>query len=125
MIVLMLDLLAPTDRSAASSATCGRRGTRWCLMRVLDPAEVDFTFDKPVTFVDMETGRDLYVDPAAARAQYKANFARHADEITKTCRDLGIDLYDLTTSQPLERALFDFLQSRVHAGRHVTRSGNQ
>ena len=125
MVVLISDLLAPTDRLRTQLGYLRSQGHEVVLMRVLDPAEVDFAFDKPVTFVDMETGRDLYVDPAAARAQYRANFTKHADEITKTCRDLGIDYYELVTSQPLERALFDFLQSRVHAGRHVTRSGNQ
>jgi hypothetical protein len=31
----------------------------------------------------------------------------------------------LATSQPLELALFDFLQSRLHAHRAVTRTGNR
>ena len=93
--------------------------------RVLDPAELEFPFEKPATFVDMESGRDLYVDPASARAQYRANFDKHAERIARTCRDLGIDLYTLPTSQPMELALFDFLQARVRAGRQVVRAGNR
>ena len=75
------------------------------------------------TFVDLETGRDLYIDPEMARQQYKRNFTQHADEIGRICNDLGVDIHPLVTSQPLELALFGFLQSRLHGGRQVARSG--
>jgi hypothetical protein len=94
-------------------------------MRVLDPAELDFGFDKAATFVDVETGRDLYVDPALARAQYVQNFARHAAEIDQVCRELGISIHQLPTSQPLELTLFDFVQSRMHGGRQTVRAANR
>jgi uncharacterized protein (DUF58 family) len=94
-------------------------------MRVLDPAELDFGFDKAATFIDIETGRDLYVDPGLARAQYVQNFARHAAEIERVCRELGIAVHQLATSQPLELTLFDFLQSRMHGGRQSVRATNR
>jgi hypothetical protein len=31
----------------------------------------------------------------------------------------------MTTSQPLELALYDFMQARLHAGRQVARAGNR
>ena len=47
-----------------------RRATKVVLMRVLDPAELHFQFERPAMFQDMESGRDLYVEPAAgARAR--------------------------------------------------------
>jgi len=48
----------------------------------------------------------------------------HAAEVERTCSDLGIDFYQLVTSQPLEMALFDVLQSRQHAGRSA-RAGSR
>ena len=123
LVVLISDLLAGTDLLKARLGFLRSQGHEVVLLRVLDPAEMDFTFDKPVMFVDMESGRDLYVDPSTARLQYRRNFERHAEEIARTCRDLGISLYPLPTSQPLELALFDFLRSRMHAGRQVQRAG--
>jgi hypothetical protein len=76
-------------------------------------------------FHDLESGKDLYIDPAAARARYRQNFQTHAAQIEKDCRDLGIDLYQFPTNRPLEITLFDVLQSRLHAGRHVTRAANR
>ena len=125
MVVLISDLLADTATLRTQFGYLRSQGHEVVLMRVLDPAEVAFEFAKPATFVDMESGRDLYIDPAAARAEYQKRFTAHADEIEKICRELGIGYHRLLTSEPLELTLFDFLQSRLHAGRQVARAGNR
>ena len=114
MVVLISDLLGRTDTLRTHLGYLRSQGHEVVLLRVLDPAELGFEFDKPATFVDMESGRNLYVDPAAARQQYQRNFTRHEEEVRKACRELGVDFYQLLTSQPLELALFDVLQSRLH-----------
>jgi uncharacterized protein (DUF58 family) len=125
MVVLISDLLTATDALRTRLGYLRSQGHEVVLLRVLDPAELDFRFEQPAMFVDMESGRDLYVDPSSARQSYQANFSRHAKDIERICSELGIDLYPLTTSQPLELALFDILQSRLHARRHVARTGNR
>src|SRR4029077_4113317 len=67
MVVLISDLLAPTDLLRTRLGYLRSQGHEVVILRVLDPAELDFTFDKPATFVDMESGRDLYIDPTTAR----------------------------------------------------------
>ncbi len=125
MIVLISDLLAPIDTLKTQLGYLRSQGHEVVLLRVIDPAETEFAFDKPAIFVDLESGRDLFVDPAAARAQYQRRFAAHAEELERTCRDLGIDLYPLTTNRPLELTLFDFLQARLRVGRRLFRSGSR
>jgi uncharacterized protein (DUF58 family) len=125
LVVLISDLLASVDLLRTQLGYLRSQGHEVVLIRVLDPAELAFTFDKAVTFVDLETGRDLYIDPASARANYRKNFARHAEDVQAVCRSLGIDHYQLDTSQPLELALFDFLQSRLHLSRAATRTGDR
>ena len=102
MIVLISDLLAPIDLLQTQLGYLRSQGHEVVLMRVLDPAEIDFKFDKAAMFEDMESGRNLYIDPAAARAQYLEKFNAHAEEIRRICRDLGADYYQLPTSQPME-----------------------
>jgi len=125
MVVLISDLLSDTAMLRTRLGYLRSQGHEVVIMRVLDPAEVDFDFARPATFVDMESGRDLYIDPQAARAEYQRRFSEHAAEIEKICRELGIGLHRLVTSQPLELTLFDFLQSRLHAGRQVARAGGR
>jgi len=125
MIVLISDLLAPIDLLQTQLGYLRSQGHEVVILRVLDPAEIEFKFDKAVMFEDMESGRNLYVDPSAARAQYLEKFNAHAEEVKRICRDLGVDYYQLPTSQPLEAALFDFLQARVRTGRQVSRAANR
>lgn len=124
MLVLISDLLAPTDALRTHLGYLRSQGHEVVLLRVLDPAEVEFDFKTAATFVDLESGRDLYIDPSVARETYRKNFSNHAAEIARACSDLGIDSYQLLTSQPLELALFDVLQSRLRGGRQVVRGGN-
>ena len=125
MVVLISDLLAKTELLHTQLGYLRSQGHEVVILRVIDPAEVAFEFAKPAMFVDMESEKDLYVDPAAARAMYQTNFTKHEAEVRKTCRELGIDYYQMPTTQPLELALFDVLQSRLHAGRTVARTGNR
>ena len=125
MVVLISDLLVATERLKTHLGSLRSQGHEVVLLRVLDPAETDFNFDKPAMFFDLESGKNLYVDPAAARAAYRGNFERHAEGLRQVCRDLGIDYYPVSTAQPLELALFDFLQSRLHSGRRVLRAGRR
>ena len=93
-------------------------------MRVLDPAEIDFAFKEPALFHDLESGRELYVDPQAARQQYLERFAAHSAAVSQACSQLGIDEFRLPTDRPLELALFDFL-ARGCAAAVRQRAGNR
>jgi uncharacterized protein (DUF58 family) len=125
MIVLISDLLTPVDDLSTRLGFLRSQGHEVTILRVLDPAEIDFSFSNPALFKDMESGKDLYVDPALIRKEYQAKFSAHAAGLEKICQDQGINLYRLITSQPLELALFDYLQSRQHAGRQVMRAAGR
>src|SRR3954469_17190250 len=102
MVVLISDLLAPTEALRSRLGFLRSQGHEVVLLRVLDPSELEFDFKHATTFIDLETGRDLYADPAAARQQYRQKFERHAAEIEQTCRDMGIAFHLMPTSRPLE-----------------------
>jgi uncharacterized protein (DUF58 family) len=121
MIVLISDLLAPIDSLEKQLGYLRSRGHDVVLLRVLDPTEVTFEFSDPAMFEDMESGRELYVDPESVRSSYLERFAEHEQAIQRTCANLGIDYYQLTTDQPLELTLFDFMNARIRRGRQVTR----
>ncbi|HXT59263.1 MAG TPA: DUF58 domain-containing protein [Pirellulales bacterium] len=122
LIVLISDLLAPIGALETQLGYLRSRGHEVVVLRVLDPAEIDFRFDEAAVFQDLESGREIYVDPLSARERYLERFARHAAEIAAACNRLGIDYYPLSTAQPLELALFDFLHSRLRRGRRTTRA---
>jgi hypothetical protein len=82
------------------------------VFQVLDPAELTLAFERPTLFQDMETGREVYVDPAAARAGYVEKMTTHLAAVSGICEKLGVAYQRVTTDQPLELALFEFLEHR-------------
>jgi uncharacterized protein (DUF58 family) len=121
LIILLSDLLAPTDALRTRLGYLRSRGHDVVVLRVLDPAEVNFEFAVPAMFHDVESGRELYIDPAAARAEYLRRFQAHAAQIERSCVDLGVEYEMITTDRPLELVLFDLLKLRMRRGRRPGR----
>jgi uncharacterized protein (DUF58 family) len=121
LVVLISDLLTPSDVLQQHLPYVHTRGHEVIVLRIIDPAERQLSFSQPSIFVDLETGRQIYVDPEVARAEYQRCFEAHARQLRQICAELGADYFELQTDQPLEFALFDFLQARVRRGRRVLR----
>jgi uncharacterized protein (DUF58 family) len=121
LIIMISDLLAPADSLQTRLGYLRSRGHDVVVLRVLDPAEVSFSFSTAAMFQDVESGRELYIDPVAARQEYLRRFALHAAEIERSCLDLGIEYRTLTSDRPLELVLFDLLKARMRRGRRPGR----
>jgi uncharacterized protein (DUF58 family) len=88
------------------------RGNDLIVFHVLDPAEVDFTFDQPSAFEDLETGEQLPVVPEAFADQYRALVREHITTLGSKMSENRIDYALLNTATPLDYALFSFLSAR-------------
>jgi hypothetical protein len=86
---------------------------------VLDPAEMNLGLEQAAMFQDIESDRTIYIDPAAARESYVKKFTEHREALEAICRKLGASYHLLSTAQPLEITLFEFLQNRMRRGRQV------
>jgi hypothetical protein len=51
-------------------------------------------------------------------------FQAHCAALQAICRKLGVSYLQLSTAQPLEIALFDFLQARMRRGRQFRRAAS-
>lgn len=123
LIVLISDLLSSIDRLESDLGYLCASGHDVVIFNVLDPAELSFDFDSPALFCDIESGRDRYVDPAAAQADYKRRITEHLDKVAFICRNLGIDYHLFATDRPFDLALLEFLQDRMHRRKQVRRRG--
>jgi uncharacterized protein (DUF58 family) len=123
IIVLISDVLAPVEAVKTRMGYLRSQGHDVIVLRVLDPTEIEFDFKKESLFEDLETGRQLYVDPKSIREGYLQKFEAHSAELRRACDGLGVDLVNLRTDQPLELALFDFLSARARRGKFVARRG--
>jgi uncharacterized protein (DUF58 family) len=121
IVVLISDLLAPTGELERHLARLTAAGHEMVVFQVLDPNELAFDFHNPMLFQDVESGRDFYIDPDMARAEYQRRLQAHVVEIEGVCRKLGCAFYRVLTSRPMDLALLDFLRSRARRSRLIRR----
>jgi len=121
LIVLISDLLAPVEELDNNLGRLAAAGHEVVVFQVLDPNEIAFTFNRAALFEDVESGKHLYLDPAALRSEYQRRLQEHSDGVQNLCRQFGFTFRRLVTDQPLELALFDFLKSRERRGKFTRR----
>ncbi len=121
LVIILSDLLAPTGLLANRLGALRARGHEVLLLRILDPAEITFPFRDAARFRDVESGREIILDPARARAEYMKRFTEHAAELKRLAVELGIDHAQISTADPLEVVLFQLLGARARRGRTTGR----
>ena len=112
-MVLISDLLADAEALVDGLKHFRFNGHEVLVFHILDPQEVHFDFTDVVEFEDLETGEKMLIEAESAREQYLENFNRFRERLRKECGLLGVDYTLLTTDQPLDFALFNYLASRV------------
>ena len=85
------------------------------VFHVLDPAELEFPFDKPASFEDLESGDRFPVVPDKLRDGYKEVIREHIAEVERKVIGQGAHYVQLDTSKPLDVALFKYLLARQKA----------
>jgi uncharacterized protein (DUF58 family) len=121
LIVLISDLLAPVDELERHLARLTAAGHEVVVFQVLDPNELAFNFQNAMLFQDVESGRDVYIDPEMARVSYQGRLREHGEGVEAICRKLGFAFHRVVTDRPLDQALLDFLRSRARRGKLVRR----
>ena len=123
LIVLISDLLTSIDRLEPDLGYLCAGGHDVVVFHILDPSELNFDFDSPALFQDIESGRNMYVDPSDAQTSYKRMLNKHLAKAKSTCQNLGIDYHLFATDRPLDLALLDFLQDRMRRRKRLRYRG--
>ncbi|MEN6333676.1 MAG: DUF58 domain-containing protein [Phycisphaerales bacterium] len=121
MIVLISDLLTSIEQLERDLGYLRAGGHDLVLLHILDPAELNFDFEAPALFEDIESGRDLYVDPVVAQKGYRHMLSEHLDIAKSICARLGIDYHLFATDRPYDAALLEFLQYRMRIRKQIRR----
>lgn len=112
LLVLISDLYEEPDAVLEAVGPLRFRGNDIIVFHLLDAAELDFTFDAPSSFEDLETGEQIPVVPEVLAEQYRALVRAHIDGLTERFSGSRIDYTLVNTSLPLDHALFSYLSAR-------------
>ncbi len=113
IVVLVSDFYEPPEKILEAVSALKVRGNDLILFHLLDPAEIDLTFDQPSELVDLETGERLPVVPDQLREQYCQLVSQHIAELKRRFTELGVNYALVNTSEPLDSSLYRFLSARL------------
>lgn len=112
MIVIMSDLFDDPDAVFRAVAHFRKKMHDVLLLQILDPAELELSFDRVAEFVDMETGEKLEIDPALARGAYKEALQKSIDECREKCAVMNVDYRLVSTAGNFEDFIHQYLADR-------------
>ena len=123
LVFLLSDYLAPVDNLQQDLSYLRSIGHDVILLRVLDPSETDLKLEQSVMFRDMETGKQIYVDPESASKEYRQRFLEHEQQIQQVCAGLGVNYLPTPTDVSFNQLMIQLVQlrSQLAAGRGGSR----
>jgi uncharacterized protein (DUF58 family) len=115
MVVIISDLLDDLAEIMSGIDHFRFRNHEVIIFHVLDPWERSLPVDGNFKFRDMETGDEVIVQVEGIREDYLQAVQRWRQSLDRQCRDRAVDRIELTTVDPLDRALLDYLATRSKA----------
>lgn len=117
IVVVISDFYEEPDEILDAVSLIRYRGNDVILFHVLDPAEIDFSFQDASSFEDLESGEQLPVVPDALGEQYRAMVGEHIAALTTKSAAQRVDYNLLNTAVPLDYALFNYMAIRDRLSR--------
>ena len=117
IILILSDFYEEPEQVIDSVRHLRARGHDVIVFHLLDPAELEFTFESAASFRDMESDTMIPIVPDELADEYRALIGEHTEELARLFTGSRIDHTVLDTSKPLDHALFRYLSSREKMAR--------
>ena len=112
ILLILSDLYEPADKIRDALGPLRDAGHDVVVMHLLDPAELNFTFDAAGTFEDLESGERIPVVPGRLRTRYTELIRDHLTAVEKLLGEGRVDYMMVDTSKPVDEILFQYLLRR-------------
>ena len=113
MVVIISDLFDDVDEIMKGIEHLRFQNHEVLIFQILDPWERDLPLEGNIRFRDLETGEELTTQAEGVRENYLAAMNEWRDSLEKDCRNRSVDRVELTTDDPLDQALLDYLVKRA------------
>ena len=112
LIILISDLLDESEKVLRGLKQLRSRGSDVMVFHLLDKDELEFPFEEPTLFKDMEEDIKLLTDPASIRSAYLKEMNSLIEGYKQACASYLIDYSLFDTSIGLDQALARYLRWR-------------
>ena len=113
LVVIITDLFVPPAELKEGFQHLRFRKHDVALFHLLDQAEIDFEFDRPTRFMDMEGGSPILADPTLIATQYRKAVQNYLTDVDTMVRDAEIDYHRVQMSESYDNVLARFLLGRT------------
>jgi uncharacterized protein (DUF58 family) len=112
LVVVISDLFIEPDILKSCFQHLRFRKHDVTVFHLLDESEVDFKFDRPTRFVDLEGGEAIMADPSLMGKQYQKAMNGYLDDLKTVIRNAAVDYHRVRLQDPVAEILARFLIRR-------------
>ena len=112
LMVVVSDLFAEPKELKKAFQHLRFRRHDVAVFHLLERNEIDFEFDRPIRFIDLEGAPPILVDPATMAHQYRAAVGTWLEEIKSIVRQSAVDYHRVGIEENYADVLARFLLAR-------------
>ena len=112
LVVIISDLFMDPEALRSCFQHLKYRRHDVAVFHLLEQNEIDFEFDRPVRFADLEGQPPLLVDPVTIAKQYRTAVRTYLADLKKIVRDSAVDYHRVSISEHYAEPLSRFLLAR-------------
>lgn len=112
LVIVLSDFFDEVDSIMAGLKHLRFRKHDIILMQILDPAELDFPFDRPTMFNGLEAFPELLADPVSVRKAYREEIEAFINDLRSQSLANQMDYVQIRTDQPFDAVLRNFFNHR-------------
>lgn len=112
LVIVLSDFFDDVDSIMAGLKHLRFRKHDIILMQILDPAELDFPFDRPTMFNGLEAFPELLADPISVRKAYREEIEAFVNDLRSQSLANQMDFVQIRSDQPFDAVLRNFFNHR-------------
>lgn len=117
LVIILSDLFADTEALGDALQHLRFRKHDIAVFHLLDPQEVEFHFERPHRFVDLEDSTTVIAEPNLIADEYHAALKQFLNKVESKCHDVYADYHLFQTSADYEEIVSNFITTRLHSKR--------
>lgn len=112
LIIIFSDLFDEKEKVLSAIRLFRYKKHEVLVFQILDKEEKEFFFSEPAVFKDLETGKEITLDPRILRKDYQSLFSSFISYYKRSLAEANVDYNLILTDMPFDRALFAYLAKR-------------
>ena len=112
LVIVFSDCFCDVESLMASLRHLSYQRHDVVMFHLLDPQELQFNFNRPLRFIDLEGQASQVAEPSVIRDEYLRRINQFLETLQKGCREFGIDYRRVQLTDKYETVLADFLIER-------------